>query len=69
MTPTYDELERAYKAAVASGNEPNLLRVRVLHNPEKAVRRRIGRYLRRCQVQKGDMIMLCSRGRIGVLQI
>jgi hypothetical protein len=66
---TYNELEKVYRECVASGNEPNLVQVRVIRGLEKSVRRRVGRWLRRHQIQRGQIIPIVSRGRVGAYRV
>lgn len=50
----YDELESLYKEIVFSGQEPNLICVFVNKNKTKAIRRKIGRFLKRGYTKKGN---------------
>jgi len=67
-TPTYDELAGAYSELIASGNEPDLVLLH-LSKSTKSVRRTVGRWLRRKQIEGLLVVPVFSHGRLGFYKV
>ncbi len=69
MIPNYEEIEAAYKELVASGNEPDLICVLVQKSKPKAVRRKIGRYIKQGFTSRGKVAFIVTKRNIGFYKV